>query len=589
MEAVIISDEESLAPAIRSVITFGKKRSAALKLLIASLILCAAAFSQIRPSPVVSKADADFDKVDASPIPKIQDTMSCVQSNAAAAAGVRIEEQYLFQYRKGYCELFGAILTGNVDGFHAAATDFGEAVAAWPKKTLTEPPAALSALIVIAKLEQGRAADSSPDLPRELEAAIANPNCPATPLMSPAFCAEIVSTAKVWLGWLALRKSDFAKAAASFGSVPGNPWSLWIAARNAQQEKKLAEATDLYEKLLEEWSARQKSSNPDVPTLLGPKPEPVAINYQLGVMDYERERFDSSIARLDAVIKVTPQNSYAIFLRARSKDRLQQLNPALDDYLLAAQTAKMNGDTNWNVGQAHYFRGLVFYRLKDFARAESEFSNALASPLSEIPASDVTAWRAMAAVSGGGCKTSTDALESTAQSTTDQFPKAEAAALVINCRLKQASNLEEYLALEKKYGEVLDAARLRDLRNRISAAYADQGVAAEDNRNIEAAIAAYRRSIEWNPANPKARFNLGAIYIENKNYEQAEAEYRALMSADAKDFEAQYWLAQSILAQHPPQERIAEACEVLRRSLAVPDPQKKVQFNKAYAAAKCSN
>jgi len=102
-------------------------------------------------------------------------------------------------------------------------------------------------------------------------------------------------------------------------------------------------------------------------------------------------------------------------------------------------------------------------------------------------------------------------------------------------------------------------------------------------------VISYRKAIEWNPNNAKARFNLGAIYIEDKRFNLAEAEYRALVEVDASDYEAHYWLAQSILAQRPPLERIAEACGLLRRSLAINDPQRKAQFLKAVAAAKCPN
>jgi tetratricopeptide (TPR) repeat protein len=475
----------------------------ALKLPIASLILCLAAFGQIRPSPIVLKAEADFDKVDAAPMPRIQDTLSCVQSSAAALASVRPEEQYLFQYRKGYCELFGAILNSSSDAFRAAVTDFGEALTSWPKKAPTGPPAALQGLIAIARIEQGRMADTYPEAARDFEAVVADASCPATPIMSVGFCSDVVATARVWLGWLAYRKNDIAKAAQNFGVIPASPWNHWISGRTAQSEKRLSDAATAYQKALDGWSAAQKSPNPDVVMLLGPKPDSAAIYYQLGVMDYESGRFAAAIPRLDAAIKAMPKNSYAIFIRARSKDGLQQYSAALDDYNMAVQLAKMNEDTSWNIGQAYYFRGILFYRLKDFARAESEFSNALASPLTEFPLYDVNAWRAMAAVSGGDCKTSADTLETATETATDQFPKAAAAAMVIDCRLKRASNLEDYLALEKRYAGVLAADKLQDLRNLISSAYADRGAAAEDGRDSEGAIAAYRRRSSGIPLTPR--------------------------------------------------------------------------------------
>src|SRR5437764_10124437 len=128
------------------------------------------------------------------------------------------------------------------------------------------------------------------------------------------------------------------------------------------------------------------------------------------------------------------------------------------------------------------------------------------------------------------------------------------------------------------YSAKVDAAKLRGLRQRIAGDYANQGVAAEDRKDPYSAVTAYRRAIEWNPNNAKARFNLGAIYIEDKRYNLAEAEYNALVQADASDYEAHYWLAQSILAQHPSPDRAAEACRLLQRSLAISDPEKKAQF-----------
>ncbi len=112
-------------------------------------------------------------------------------------------------------------------------------------------------------------------------------------------------------------------------------------------------------------------------------------------------------------------------------------------------------------------------------------------------------------------------------------------------------------------------------------------MAAEDRKDPYSAVISYRKAIEWNPNNAKARFNLGAIYIEDKRFDLAEAEYRALVEADASDYEAHYWLAQSILAQRPPPERLTEACGLLQRSLAIDDPERKAQFLKAVAAAKC--
>jgi tetratricopeptide (TPR) repeat protein len=560
-----------------------------------AILVLALAVTGLAPgqSPALSaaKAKADFEKVDSEPIPTIVSTLACVQSNAAALPLVRPDERYLVYYRKGYCELFGALPTGASETFQAAARDFADVIANWPKKATTPPPGGLRALISIAHLEQGRMADSYPDMERDLGAVVAQPACAPTPIMAVKFCDALVDTARTWLGWLSYQKNDFAEAARAFEPFaqtnPPNPWALWISGRQAQQQNHIDEATALLEKTLAAWSAAEKSPNPDVVTLLGPKLDAASIEYQLALADYSRQRYDSAINHLDGAIKGSPRNSYAIFLRARSKEGLHLNVAAMEDYALAAQTARSSSDAIWNVGQANYYRGLLLYQAKDYTRAEAEFSNALGGRLGDIPAADVTAWRNLAGVAARGCGSSLDQLESAAKAASSQFPKDQANALVFDCHMKQATTLDQYVALEKAYASRLDPATLKGLRARIANEYADQGVAAEDRKDPYSAVIAYRQAIEWNPASSKAHFNLGAIYIEDKRYNLAEVEFRELVQADSNDYEAHYWLAESILAQHPEPERAAAACALLNRAVLIQDPQKKVEFTNALAAAKC--
>ena len=537
------------------------------------------------------KAKFDFEKVDAAPIPSLAATQACAQSNAGALPVTRADERYLLYYRKGYCELFGAMIDGASDSFQGAARDFTEAIATWPKKATTPPPGGLRALVSIAHLELGRLADSYPDLGRDLGAVVEEPGCLTTPLMARAFCTAVIETARTWLGWLAYNKNDFKEAARVLEPLthgtPVSPWALWIQGRLAQQQGRLADAVALYVKTLAVWTAAAGSPAPDVVTLLGPKLDTGAVHYQLGVADYSRQKYDSAISHFDASLKAHPRNSYVIFLRARSKESLHLNKAAMDDYALATQTARAQNDSSWNVAQAHYYRGLLLYQAKDYPAAEGAFSLAFAGRLGDIGKPDVAAWKIMSSVAGSGCKSS-DALDTATQTASDKFPKAQADALVFDCRMKQSTTLDQYTALAKLYEKRLDKTKLRELKALIANAYAAQGVAAEDGKDPYSAVAAYRKAIEWEPANSKARFNLGAIYIEDKHYEQAEAEYRALVEADATDYEAHYWLAQSILAQRPAPERVAEACGLLQKALAIDAPEKKARFLKAMAAAKCS-
>ena len=546
------------------------------------------------PSIYAAKAKADFEKVDAEPIPAVADALACAQSNAAALPVLRPDERYLAYYRKGYCELFAALPSGAAESFQAADRDFTEAIASWPRKSATRPPGGLRALTSIARLEQGRMADAYPDMARELTTTIAEPSCAPTPLMTAAFCNALIDVARTWLGWLAYRNNDLAEAARVMESLtsanPPNAWALWISGRLAQQQNHAPESSVLYEKALAASEAAEKSRNPDAVTLPGPKLDVAALQYQIALSDYAGERYDTAIGHLDATIKASPRNSYAIFLRARSKDALHLSVAAMEDYALAVQTARAGNDAVWNVGQASYFLALLLYQAKDYARAETEFANALSGRLGEIPPADVKAWQSLTGLAARGCKASSlDSLEAALSGVSAHFPKQQAEAVAFDCHLKQASTLDQYIALDRTYASRLDAARRKQLHLLIANMYADQGVAAEDRKDPYTAVIAYRHATEWNPANSKAHFNLGAIYIEDKRYNLAEAEFRALVDADPNDYEAHYWLAESILAQHPAPARVTSACALLQRSLSIQDPARKADFAKAMAAAKCAN
>ena len=99
--------------------------------------------------------------------------------------------------------------------------------------------------------------------------------------------------------------------------------------RLAQEQKRDADAVALYQKALDAWSAAEKSPRPDVATLLGPRLDTAAIHYQLGLLEYARRQYEAAISHLDPALKASPTNSYAIFLRARSKEALRLNQPAM--------------------------------------------------------------------------------------------------------------------------------------------------------------------------------------------------------------------------------------------------------------------
>src|SRR5713101_340326 len=81
---------------------------------------------------VALKSQTTFDKVEMSPYPQLADTGACIQSQAAALSVSPPEEMSLVYFRKAYCTLAGAMITGNNRDFFTAAADFDRAIEAWP-------------------------------------------------------------------------------------------------------------------------------------------------------------------------------------------------------------------------------------------------------------------------------------------------------------------------------------------------------------------------------------------------------------------------------------------------------------------------
>jgi len=56
------------------------------------------------------------------------------------------------------------------------------------------------------------------------------------------------------------------------------------------------------------------------------------------------------------------------------------------------------------------------------------------------------------------------------------------------------------------------------------------------------AIAAYERAIELDPIAPNAHYNVGLIYAERGDWDQAEEWFQAAVRANPQDKDARYWL-----------------------------------------------
>lgn len=551
-----------------------------------SALLCAALFPVAvwSQTTAAEQARAAFDKVDSSAVPALQDTMLCMQAHAALLPAVSPDQQYLVHYRRGYCALLGAVVSKDAAEFREASREFSLAI----EKRAANAAPAHSGLLAGLGIAQARGSPGSipPEALRNLEAAAQRSNCSDSALMQPEFCRDLIDVARLWLGWAALEAGRLSDAARWFSPVRAPAWNFWMAGRQAWAERRWRDSVALLERAAQAWKSVEKSAAPSTLELLGPSLEPGRADFEIGVSYYRLEDYRRAAAALDASLAVAPKNAYALFLRARSKDALGD-SEAIADYQTAADLARTSGDKSWAAGQAYYYRGLLLYRARRFRDAEAAFTEAAVAELGEISRQDASGWRYLAGVAAGDCTRVPELLEAAARLTPPQFPAGEAESLAFDCQMKEARTLEQLLALEGRTERKVPPEKSRELRGRIAEAYAADGVSAEDRRDLSAAVDAYRKALDWDPASSKARFNLGAIYLEHKNYPQAEEQYRALVGAYPTDYEAQYWLAEAILAQPLTPARRTEACGLMKRSLAIGDEAKRTQFSKALEAVKC--
>lgn len=556
------------------------------------LALLAAAVGLSDSRSLALKAKADFEKVESSPSPVLKDAVSCMESQAEALSTTRPRDLHATHYRRGYCALIAGAASGDRANYGQAALEFKESLASWPEKQ--PAPSGVRVLYAISRLERGQNADGIRDedlrqAAQDLQTAATKPTCPGTSVMPSSLCQKLVNSAKLWLGWIAYRDGNLSEATRIFQSFPQSTWNVWISGRQAFAEQRWAESANLLVTALQAWSQPQESSSAGISGIVDPVPDPARAHYDVGAAYFLAKDYERAISSLDESVKINAGNPDAIFLRGRARELLGQREAALADYELASQTVVSGPDAQSGNGQNHFYKGVFLFRRNEFDRAESEFAGALNAGSAGVSKADIVAWRNLAAVAGGACQASASLLTNAAQSASDFFPRSEAEQALLGCRLKQASTLEQLLAIGKESANRLSPAQQDELQARIADMYANQGIGEEDRKDLNAAVIAYKNALVWNPRNIKARFNLGAIHIGEKKYDLAEAEYRAAVEADPKDYESQYWLAESILAQRPDASRKAEACEYLRRSLSILSAEKRMQFRKRVLSVGCAN
>jgi hypothetical protein len=343
------------------------------------------------------KAQADFDKVEMTPVPQLSDTGNCVQSQAAALPLSAPEEASLLYFRRGYCALAGATITGSRGEYLAAAADFDRAIEAWParmrkasKKQVPEPVSSgLRVLPWIARLHAATDEPGAATARREIADALATSSCTSN-LMPASQCEQLLGTGREWLGWFALGERHLDEAAKQFAGTHDGGWPEWVEGQRQFQVGNFPEAAQQEQRAILVWKSQWQSGGPTLARRLGPAPNlPIALA-DLGGSQLLAGNARIAVTTLDTSLKAYPGNPQALFWRARAHDIAGELEAALADYGMASRVAF--ADTKEMAsGEAHLYRGIMLYRRKDFGRAEDEFSSALNFEIPETLRADAQA------------------------------------------------------------------------------------------------------------------------------------------------------------------------------------------------------
>jgi len=392
-------------------------------------VLCWALFgADERRLALVAEAQRAFDRVDLAPSPQLADASACVQMQAAALAVTLPAGEAALYYRKGYCELAVAAITRAPSRFAEAASELdrsGAAMLAWIARQ--------------AQADAQRASDESGQSARQFGGPTGEPVAAqsagqvwTTPDTCPASCQPFIPAAGLWLGWLALRRGDLEAAAEHFAVRPESGWPALVAGMRAFQAGRYSEAAARYGETLDIWTHGQIASDPPLAWRLGPPADTAQLLAELGGAQILSGDPQTAVATLDKALKTGVPAARTFFLRARAEELSGQSELALADYNLASRTAFANA-TDLASGEAHLYRGILYYRRKDYARAEDEFSSALNFAIAPALRPDASAWRHLSAVASGFCGASREYLARSLPAVSPFFPKDEARAVAAGC------------------------------------------------------------------------------------------------------------------------------------------------------------
>jgi tetratricopeptide (TPR) repeat protein len=388
-------------------------------------------------SALMWRAQSDFERVELSTVPRLVDAKACVQSQAAVLPVSLPEQKSLIGYRKGYCALTAALITGERRGFEEAARTFERAVADWPqpsgKDKVAEPVSSgLRMLAAVARLQAGASPEEMDRLRPEMAAAAEHEVC-AVGIMPRRACHAFVDNGRLWLGWMAFQARRLDDAGRYFERFPESGWRAWLAGRRFFERGYYPLAAKAYRQAVDIWASDQRNPAPPLEKRLEPKFDTASAFAQLGEAQLLAGDLAAAMASFDSSLKAQAANPRVLYLRARAKELSGLKEPALADLNLASRSAFAEA-AETPEGEAHLYRGIWHFRRSEFTRAEDEFSNALNVEMPDKLRPDAVAWRSMAAVAAGTCAASRETLENTLPSVSPVFPKDEAGALIEGCR-----------------------------------------------------------------------------------------------------------------------------------------------------------
>ena len=402
-------------------------------------------FAADRPQAALDlRAQADFDRVAASIPTQIQDADHCIQSQVAAISVSGPSGLSSLYFREGFCRLAEASVTRRPGDFQDAAAALKKSIDWWPDAVgrfpknydLPPVPSGLRVLAAIARLQTQPEAATLDQAKLEISAGIDNPSCISV-IMPANLCQAILLVGREWLGWAAIQRDELFEAARQFSDRPDRGWSLWTAGLIASGKGNEQEARARFRQALDAWN-RTQSELVTFVARLAPQPDMPRVLLRLGSSEILTGNPAAAVSTLDAAVKADPNLVRAIYLRARAEELSGKSDQALADYSLASRTAFANAQ-DLASGEAHLYRGIQFYRRKDYPRAEDEFASALNFSIPPDLRHDAEAWRHMAALAGGACGESRVLLEDLLARCSPYFPKPEARALAAACPISVAA------------------------------------------------------------------------------------------------------------------------------------------------------